>query len=77
MGADVGGGGGTMDMTLPMGLMFDLRTGDSPQTRMRPWLVLQHVLHSEQDWLDLVEYLAAPYDPQRDSPESKPWAWRR
>ena len=68
---------GTLDMTLPMGLMFDLRTGDSPQTRMRPWLVLQHLLHSEQDWLNFIEYLAAPYDPQRDTPQSKPWAFRR
>ncbi len=68
---------GTMDMTLPMGLSFDLRTGDSPQTRMRPWLVLQHILHGEQDWLNFIEYLAAPYDPQRDTPQSKPWAYRR
>jgi hypothetical protein len=35
------------------------------------------VLHSEQDWLGLVEYLAAPYDPKTDSPQSKPWAWKR
>ncbi len=68
---------GTMQMTLPMGLSFDLRTGDSPQTRMRPWLVLQHILHTEQDWLNFVEYLAAPYDPQRDTPQAKPWAFRR
>jgi hypothetical protein len=35
------------------------------------------VLHSEEDWLALVEYLAAPYDPQQDSPQSKPWAHLR
>jgi hypothetical protein len=69
--------GGTMDMTLPMGLSVDLHTGPDPQSRMRPWLVLQHILHSEEDWLALVEYLAAPYDPQRDTPQAKPWAWRR
>lgn len=69
--------GGTMDMTLPMGLMFDLRTGDTPATRMRPWLVLQHILHTEQDWRNLIEYLAAPYDPKKDTPETKPWAHRR
>ena len=67
----------TMDMTLPMGLTFDLGTGDSPATRMRPWLVLQHILHSEQDWKNLIEYLAAPYDPKSDTPESKPWAFLR
>ena len=69
--------GGTMEMTLPMALTFDLRTGDSPQTRMPPWLVLQHVLHDERDWLNFVEYLAAPYDPKTDTPQSKPWAHRR
>ena len=57
-----------MAMTLPQGLMFDLATGKDPQSRMKPWLVLQHVLHSEQDWLGLVEYLAAPYDAKADSP---------
>ena len=67
----------TMPMTLPQGLTFDLVTGKDPQTRMKPWLVLQHVLHSEQDWLGLVEYLAAPYDPERDNPRSKPWAYKR
>ena len=68
---------GTMDMTLPMGLAFDLYTGRDASSRMRPWLVLQHILHSEQDWLNFIEYLAVPYDRQRDTPESKPWAWRR
>jgi len=68
---------GTMEMTLPMALEFDRRTGDAPATRMRPWLVLQHLLHDEQDWRNLVEYLAAPYDPKTDSPKTKPWAYRR
>jgi len=69
--------GGTMDMTLPMGLEFDRCTGPDAASRMRPWLVLQHVLHSEQDWLNFVEYLAAPYDPKVDTPQAKPWAFRR
>jgi hypothetical protein len=68
---------GTMEMTVPMALLFDLRTGPTPATRMRPWLVLQHILHSEQDWLNFVEYMAAPYDPARDTPQTKPWAFRR
>jgi len=69
--------GSTMNMTLPMGLTFDLATGDSPATRMRPWLVIQHILHSEQEWKNLIEYLAAPYDPKKDSPQEKPWAYLR
>lgn len=67
----------TMEMTLPMALMFDEQTGDSPETRMTPYLVLQHILHSEQDWANLVEYLAVPYDPAKDVPKGKPWAYRR
>jgi hypothetical protein len=68
---------GTMSMTLPMALTFDLATGAGPADRMRPWLVLQHVLHSEADWLAFIEYLAAPYDPKSDTPKAKPWAYRR
>lgn len=68
---------GTLDITLPMGLEFDLATGATPETRMRPWLVLQHLLHSEDEWRGLVEYLAAPYDPAKDSPKAKPWAFKR
>lgn len=67
----------TMQMTLPMALSFDLATGATPQTRTRPWLVIQHILHSEQDWQNLIEYLAAPYDPAKDTPQAKPWAYRR
>jgi hypothetical protein len=34
-------------------------------------------LHGEQDWLNLLEYLAADYDPDRDLPRLKPYAHRR
>lgn len=67
----------TMIMTLPMGLTFDLATGSTPATRMRPWVVLQHILHTEADWQGLIEYLAAPYNPAKDTPRSKPWAFKR
>jgi hypothetical protein len=69
--------GRALGMTLPMGLEFELATGDKPETRVRPWLVLQHLLHSEDDWRGLIEYLAAPYDPALDTPQAKPWAHRR
>ena len=51
-------------------------TGNTPETRMVPWLITQ-VTHSEDEYRQLVEYLAAPYDPARDSPQSKPFAYRR
>jgi hypothetical protein len=34
-------------------------------------------LHGEQDWHNLIEYLAAPYDPETDTPRLKPYAHRR
>lgn len=71
------GVGPTADLTMPMGLEFDRLTGAKPETRVRPWLVLQHLLHTEADWHALIEWLAAPYDPKRDSPKRKPYAYRR
>ncbi len=67
----------THPITLPMALTFDLHTGGDAQSRMRPWLTIQHILFSEQDWLNFIEYLAAPYDPNKDTPQSKPWAYKR
>jgi hypothetical protein len=43
---------------------------------MVPWLIMQ-VTHREDEYRQLVEYLAAPYDPARDTPESKPMACKR
>ena len=63
-------------LTVPMALSFALRTGTNPETRMRPWMVFQVTL-DEQEWFDLVEYIAAPYDPRTDTPKTKPWAYLR
>lgn len=41
-----------------------------------PWIQLEMSL-SEDEWLGFVEYMAAPYDPAKDTPQSKPWAYRR
>lgn len=41
-----------------------------------PWLQPE-ICMDEQEWIDLVEYLAAPYDPKKDTPKSKPWAYKR
>lgn len=46
------------------------------QAGLRPWLQVEPHF-SPAEWLGLVEYLAAPYDPAVDSPESKPWAYQR
>ncbi|RWR08137.1 hypothetical protein [Paenirhodobacter populi] len=65
--------------------------GVSPQTRgqslphmlkitqslgMDPWLQIEPHF-SPEEWLGLVEYLAAPFDPATDDPQALPWAARR
>jgi hypothetical protein len=41
-----------------------------------PWLQIEWHMAPEE-WLGFVEYMAAPYDPATDTPESKPWAYKR
>jgi len=60
----------------PKALTILEATGDRTETRMVPWLIAQ-VTHSPEEYRNLIEYLAAPYDPAVDSPESKPYAHRR
>ncbi len=65
------------NMTVPFFLNYAYRTGDSPGTRMKPWLnVSSH--KSEAEWLMLVEYLGAPIDPNDPADvAAKPWAYLR
>jgi hypothetical protein len=43
---------------------------------INPWLQIEMYM-SEAEWLGWVEYMAAPYDPGSDTPQSKPWAFKR
>ncbi|RTL52739.1 MAG: hypothetical protein EKK46_10320 [Rhodocyclaceae bacterium] len=43
---------------------------------VQPWLQVEFHM-SPQEWLGLIEYLAAPYDPAVDTPVRKPWAYKR
>lgn len=64
-------------MTLPGLLDYARRTGGSPQERMKPWLNIS-TLASEQEWEMLMEYLAAPIDPEDPADvRRKPWAYLR
>ncbi|MDP2787991.1 MAG: hypothetical protein Q8O79_07940 [Pseudomonadota bacterium] len=56
--------------TLPQTLKM-MRKAD-----VRPWLQIEPHMAPEE-WLALVEYLAAPYDPAKDTPNAKPWAAKR
>ena len=71
-------------LTNPGGVIEGVRGGNTlPQTLalmaqagVDPWLQVE--MHfSREEWLGLAEYLAAPYDPATDSPETKPWAAKR
>lgn len=43
---------------------------------LRPWLQIEYHM-SPEEWLGFAEYMAAPYDPAKDTPQSKPWAYKR
>ena len=43
---------------------------------MVPWQKVEFHM-SPEEWLAMVEYLAAPYDPKKDTPENKPYAYMR
>ncbi len=43
---------------------------------VNPWLQIEMCMN-ESEWQGFVEYFAAPYDPAKDSPQSKPWAYKR
>jgi hypothetical protein len=80
-------GTSTYDMrqfTGPAGAINGVEKGNTlPQTleMMRkagvsPWLQVEMHMTPEE-WLGFVEYLAAPYDPAKDTPAAKPWASKR
>jgi len=65
-----------LDTTLPKALTIIEATGDSPETRMVPWIMMQ-ITDTEDEYRQMIEYLAAPYDPAKDSPQTKPMAYMR
>ena len=70
--------------TNPGGVIRGIQRGNTlPQTLefMRkaeqiPWLQIEYHM-SPDEWAAFMEYIAAPYDPVTDSPETKPWAAKR
>ncbi len=64
------------DMTIAQCLRWAYRTGDSPESRVVPHLTCIEE-YTEDEWKALVEYLGVPYDPAKDGPKSKPYAYRR
>lgn len=64
------GGGTQMHNTLPQILSMMRKAG------VQPWLQLEFHM-SPKEWLAFAEYMAAPYDPAKDTPARKPWAYKR
>lgn len=62
--------------TLAQSMYWAYKTGDSPEARVVPHLTFNEE-YVESDWKALVEYLGVPYDPATDTPDSKPFAYRR
>lgn len=80
-------GRSTYDMdqfTNPAGVVTNIGKGNTlPQSlevmkkgKVHPWLQIEMHM-SPEEWLGFVEFIAAPYDPATDTPESKPWAHKR
>ncbi len=67
---------GKRNHTIPEALNFCEAAGAAPGDRVTPWIIIQ-VTFSEEEYQALIEYLADPYDPAKDTPKSKPWAYRR
>jgi hypothetical protein len=67
---------GSIMVPIPHALEFAYQTGDTPETRAMPWLVLSEE-YTEAEWKKLIEYLGVPYDPEVDTPESRPMAHLR
>jgi hypothetical protein len=67
---------GGPDTTVAQCLYWAYKTGDSPETRVVPYLTCLEE-YTEDEWKALVEFLGVPYDPAVDTPESKPYAYLR
>lgn len=55
-----------------LGGVFSMLT----KAKMHPWLQIEFHM-SPDEWLGFAEFMAAPYDPKKDTPQSKPWAHMR
>ncbi len=75
---------GMEQFTNPAGVIHGVGKGNTlPQTlammrraKVHPWLQVEMHMTPEE-WLGMAEFLAAPYDPNKDTPQGKPWAFKR
>ena len=70
------GPGGSPSTTIAQCLYWAYKTGDTPETRVVPYLTCLEE-YTEEEWMALVEFLGVPYDPAIDTPQTKPYAYLR
>lgn len=68
--------GGASKMTIAQCMDWCYQSGDSPQSRIVPYLTCVEE-YLEEEWMGVVEYLGVPYDPATDTPQDKPYAYAR
>ncbi|MEI6603285.1 MAG: Ig domain-containing protein, partial [Clostridia bacterium] len=68
--------GSASRMTIAQSMDWAYKTGNSSATRAVPYFTVP-VDYYENEWKGLIEYLGVPYDPGTDTPESKPFAYKR
>jgi hypothetical protein len=62
--------------TIAQSMRWAYATGDTPDDRVVPWITVSEE-YTEIELKALTEYLGVPYDPATDTPESRPYAYRR
>jgi hypothetical protein len=67
---------GTIAMSIPLVMEWAMETGTNADNRIIPYITLSEEF-TEEEWLAIVEYLGVPYDPESDTPQDLPWAYRR
>lgn len=61
---------------IPNGNTLPQQLAVMEKLKTTPWLQIEYHM-SPEEWLGFVEFMAAPYDPAKDSPKTKPWAAKR
>lgn len=76
LGWNAGDEGAEVGATIAQMLNWSLQSGDSPNTRVIPYITFQEE-YTEDEWQALIEYLGVPFYPGVDTQASKPYAYQR
>jgi hypothetical protein len=68
--------GSFVGATIAQSIRWAYATGNDPEERVVPWITVPEE-YTEVEFKAIIEYLGVPYDPATDTPESKPYAYKR